>query len=37
MFNMSLNVPSSFAPGIVAGSVTNAIGIIVDSSSKTGF
>ena len=37
MFTMSLNVPSSLAPGIVAGSVTSATGIILDSSSKTGF
>ena len=34
MFSMSLNVPSSLGPGIVAGSVTNATGIIVDSTSK---
>ena len=34
MFSMSLNVPSSLDPGIVAGSVTSATGIIVDSSSK---
>ena len=33
-FNMSLNVPSSLGPGIVAGSVTSAIGIILDSTSK---
>ena len=35
MFSMSLNVPSSLAPAIVAGSVSNTIGIIIDSSSKT--
>ena len=33
-FSMSLNVPSSLDPGIVAGSVTSATGIIVDSTSK---
>ena len=31
-FNMSLNVPSSLGPGIVAGSVTSATGIILDST-----
>ena len=34
MFNMKLNVPSSLGPGIVAGSVTSATGIILDSTSK---
>ena len=34
MFTMSLIVPSSLAPGIVAGSVTNATGIIIDTTSK---
>ena len=34
MFSMSLNVPSSFGPAIVAGSITIATGIIIDSSSK---
>ena len=34
MFSMSLNVPSSLAPRIVAGSRTSAIGIIVDTTSK---
>ena len=34
MFTMSLNVPSSLAPGIVAGSVTSATGIIIDTTSK---
>ena len=34
MFSMSLNVPLSLGPGIVAGSVTRATGIIVDSTSK---
>ena len=34
MFSMSLNVPSSLRPEIVAGSVTSATGIIVDSTSK---
>ena len=34
MFSMSLNVPSSLGPGIVAGSITSATGIIVDSTSK---
>ena len=33
-FNMSLNVPSSLAPGIIAGLVSSATGIIIDSSSK---
>jgi len=32
IFNMILNVPSSLGPGIVAGSVTDATGIIVDST-----
>ena len=32
MFSMNLNVPSSLGPGIVAGSVTSATGIIVDST-----
>ena len=32
MFSMSLNVPPSLGPGIVAGSVTSATGIIVDST-----
>ena len=31
-FSMSLNVPSSLGPGVVAGSVTSATGIIIDSS-----
>ena len=35
MFNMSLNVPSSLGPGVVAGSITNATGIILDSSRIT--
>jgi len=34
MFSMRLIVPSSLGPGIVAGDVTNATGIIVDSTSK---
>ena len=34
IFSMSLNVSSSLGPGTVAGSVTNAIGIILDSTSK---
>ena len=34
MFSISLTVPSSLGPGIVAGSVTSATGIIVDSTSK---
>ena len=32
MFSMSLNVPSSLGPGIVAGTVSSATGIIVDST-----
>ena len=32
MFSMSLNVPSSLGPGVVAGSIANATGIIMDSS-----
>jgi len=32
MFSMRLTVPSSLSPGIVAGSVTSATGIIVDST-----
>ena len=35
MFNISLNVPSSLSPGVVAGSITNATGIIKDSSTIT--
>ena len=35
MFSVSLNVPSSLGPGVVAGPVSSAIGIIIDSSSKT--
>ena len=31
IFNMSLNVPSSLGPGIIAGSRTSATGIIIDS------
>ena len=34
MFSMSLHVPSSLGPGIVAGSVTSATGIIKDSTGK---
>jgi len=34
MFNMTLTVPSSLGPGIVAGAITSATGIIVDSTSK---
>ena len=34
MFSITLTVPSSLGPGIVAGSVTSATGIIVDSTSK---
>ena len=34
-FYMSLNVPSSLAPGIVAGTNSSALGIIIDSSGKT--
>ena len=33
-FNVSLNVPLSLGPGIVAGSVTSATGIIIDTTSK---
>ena len=32
IFSMSLNVSSSLGPGVVAGSITNATGIIIDSS-----
>ena len=32
MFSMSLIVPSELAPGVVAGSVTSATGVIIDSS-----
>ena len=35
IFSMSLNVPSSLGPGVVAGPITSATGIIIDSSSKT--
>ena len=31
-FYMNLNVPSSLGPGVVAGSITNATGIIIDST-----
>ena len=34
MFSMSLNVPSSLGPGITTGSVTQANGIIIDTTSK---
>ena len=34
-FYMNLSVPSSLGPAIIAGSVSSAIGIIMDSSSKT--
>ena len=34
MFSMSLSVPSSLGPGVVAGLITNATGIIIDSSCK---
>ena len=34
MFNMSLNVPSSLGPGVVAGSITSAIGTIIDTTGK---
>ena len=34
MFIISLNMPSSLAPGIVAGLVTNATGTIIDTTSK---
>ena len=32
MFRISLIVPSSLGPGIIAGSVTSATGIILDST-----
>ena len=34
IFNMSLKVPQSLSPRIIAGSVTSATGTIVDSSGK---
>ena len=34
MFAMSLEVPLSLAPGIVPGTVTEATGIITDTTSK---
>jgi len=34
IFGISLTVPSSLGPGIVAGSITSATGIILDSSGK---
>jgi len=34
MFSVSLTVPSSLGPEVVAGSVTSATGIILDSSGK---
>ena len=37
MFSMSLTVPPSLGPGIVAGTVTSATGIIVDSTGKDFF
>ena len=33
-FSMSLNVPSSLGPGIVAGVVNSATGTIIDTTSK---
>ena len=35
MFSMSLNVPSSLGPAIIAGSVTSATGIIIDTTGKS--
>ena len=32
MFSMNLNVPSSLGRGVVAGSITSATGIIIDST-----
>ena len=34
-FYMTLYVPSSLAPGVVAGANNSALGIIIDSSGKT--
>ena len=34
-FYMTLYVPSSLAPGVVAGTNSSALGIIIDSSGKT--
>ena len=34
MFGISLNVPSSLGPGIIAGSRTSATGTIIDTTSK---
>ena len=34
-FYMNLDVSPSLGPAIIAGSVSSAIGIIIDSSSKT--
>ena len=34
-FNMILNVPLSLAPGVVAGTNSSALGIIIDTSGKT--
>ena len=34
-FNMNLNVPSSLSPSVVAGLVTSATGIIMDSTCKS--
>ena len=33
IFNMNLKVPSSLGPGVIAGSVTSAIGTIIDTTS----
>ena len=33
-FDMNLHVPSSLAPAVITGSVTNATGIIADTTSK---
>ena len=33
-FNLALNVPSSLAPAITAGSRNTAVGVITDSTSK---
>ena len=33
-FNIIMNVPSSLAPRVVAGSITSSIGTIIDTTGK---
>ena len=36
-FNLTLNIPPSVGRGIETGSVNNAVGVIVDSTSKCSY